>query len=63
MFHHVSDAIDDALYFLENCVASADRHKCVDVSSFLKETKRLAKQQFMVKSHIKKINGVLSAAK
>ena len=42
-------------------MASTDKLKC-DVSSFLKETKRLAKQQFMVKSHIKKINGILEAA-
>ncbi len=52
------NAIDDAFYFLERALVD-ENNKTVDLTSFLKETRRLARQQFMCKAHLMKINAAL----
>jgi len=47
-------AMDDALYYLDRALASHS-NTTIDINSFLKETRRLARQQFLCKSHIRKI--------
>lgn len=53
--HSEVNAIDDAFYHLERALASS-RNQGVDLSTFLKETRQLARKQFLCKAHLKKIN-------
>lgn len=48
-------AIDDAFYHLERCLV-AGNNKTVDLTVFLKETRKLARQQFLCRAHLRKIN-------
>ena len=52
-----SNAIDDLLYFLEKRLMN---HK-LDLNNFLKESRQLARRQFMCKAHLMKIQAQLAA--
>lgn len=49
------NAIDDAFYYLDKALEQGS-NKSVDLTSYLKEIRRLAKQQFMCKATLMKIN-------
>lgn len=49
------NAIDDAFYYLDRALEQGS-NKSVDLNSYLKEIRRLAKQQFMCKATLMKIN-------
>jgi len=49
------NSIDDAFYFLERALASS-RNESVDLNTFLKECRLLARKQFLGKAHLRKIN-------
>lgn len=48
-------AIDDTMYWLESAFCSDDKKANIDLTTFLKETRNLAKQQFLNKVHMDKI--------
>jgi ESCRT-I complex subunit TSG101 len=48
------NAIDDALYFLERALVSS-QNKSIDLNGFLREVRNLARQQFMCRAHLAKI--------
>ena len=48
------DAHDDAMYLLERGLRSAD-NKSMNISAFLKETRKLARIQFMLKEELGKL--------
>ena len=49
-------AIEDTMYWLETAICSGDaKGATIDLATFLKETRNLAKQQFLNKVHIDKI--------
>ena len=50
-------AIDDAFYHMERSLV-ASQNKTLDLNSFLKEMRKLARQQFLCKAHLLKINAV-----
>ena len=52
-----SHSITDALYFLDRAL----HKKTVDVPTHLKQVRRLAKQQFLAKAHLAKIQESLGA--
>eukprot|EP01034_Spumella_vulgaris_P026168 gene26168-32703_t len=48
------NSIDDCVYYLERGLVSDSN--TTDLAAFLKETRRLARQQFLCKAHLMKIN-------
>jgi len=50
-------AIDDAFYHMERCLVSS-QNSSMDLNTFLKETRKLARQQFLAKAHLIKINAI-----
>lgn len=53
--HAELNAIDDAFYFLERALVQS-QNKSVDLNAFLRESRVLARQQFMCKAHLGKIS-------
>lgn len=52
-------AIDDAMYYLERALISSS-NTAVDLTTFLRETRKLARQQFLAKMHVGRINGCVA---
>ena len=50
-------AIDDAYYHMERCLVLS-QNKSLDLNTFLKEMRKLARQQFLCKAHLLKINAI-----
>lgn len=48
------NAMDDAFYYLERALASS-RNESVDIHTFLRECRSLARRQFLSKAHLRKI--------
>lgn len=48
------NAIDDAFYYLERALASS-RNSSVDLNTFLRECRSLARRQFLARAHLRKI--------
>ena len=55
--HAEINAIDDAFYHMERALVSS-KNETVDLSTFLKECRQLARTQFLSKAHLKKIGAV-----
>jgi len=53
--HSEINAIDDAFYHLERALVSS-KNETVDLNTFLKECRQLARKQFLSKVHLKKIH-------
>lgn len=53
------NAIDDTIYHLDHALANGNG---MDMQLFLKETRKLARKQFLCKTHILKINHKIDAA-
>ena len=53
--HSEINAIDDAFYHLERALVSS-KNQTVDLNTFLKECRQLARKQFLSKVHLKKIH-------
>jgi hypothetical protein len=49
------NAIDDAFYYLERALVSS-KNETVDLNTFLRECRQLARKQFLCKAHLKKIS-------
>jgi hypothetical protein len=49
-------AVDDAIYYLEKGLANS----VIDLPTFLKETRNLARTQFLAKNHLLKINAAIA---
>lgn len=60
--HAESLAIEDAMFYLEKGLEGASDHCSVDAASHVKSMRRLAKQQFICKALLQKIQDVLSTA-
>lgn len=55
-------AHDDAMYFLSKSLSSRD-NKNDDINTYIKETRKLARQQFLSKAQLLKIASNLSSSK
>jgi ESCRT-I complex subunit TSG101 len=51
-------AIEDAMYYLERALASS-KNNSIDTATFLREIRSLAREQFLCKSHLMKINATI----
>jgi hypothetical protein len=55
------DAIDDALYYLDRALSNND-NASVDLTTFMKTTRNLNRNQFLLKAHMKKVKREIQAS-